>query len=183
MPAQNEARISNDILSKSHEIDCRSGGPTNGVDDLLHALRRFHSLNDNSAVDRIIFEQLNPLPKESIKKRMSREKMAAAIAQAHILLETVFYFYTRNAAGHLVKSKKTEFLIPRRVFCYLARDLLKLNFSALGRVLGGYDRGTAKEHAASIARELRQNKTLAIEIEKIKTQFAKDSEAKKLEAA
>lgn len=87
------------------------------------------------------------------------------------LLKIISEFYDISEKDLLSSSRKSEFVKPRQIAMYLAREELRYSFPFIGRRFGNKDHTTALHAWRKINKELKTNENLVEEIKEIKEKF------------
>jgi chromosomal replication initiation ATPase DnaA len=84
------------------------------------------------------------------------------------IMTSVCKYYGVDKEDVLGKRRHRHIMIPRHIFCYIAKfHLPSLSLKTIGEYLGGRDHSTVIHGASSMADDMSCNKTLRMEVNEI----------------
>ena len=102
---------------------------------------------------------------KNLIKNNSRPKKSVSVKD---VIKTIADFYNVEEGSIYEKTRRKEVVKPRQVIMYFLREELNISYPSIGEKMGGRDHTTVIHSCEKIKNELRDNSSLAQEINQLK---------------
>jgi len=110
-------------------------------------------------------KDLSILEIKNLIKNNSRPKKSVSVKD---VIKTIADFYNVEEGSIYEKTRRKEVVKPRQVIMYFLREELNISYPSIGEKMGGRDHTTVIHSCEKIKNELRDNSSLAQEINQLK---------------
>ena len=110
-----------------------------------------------------------PLTIQEVKKLIKGDNRPKKTLSAEELIKIIADFYHIEAELISGKTRKKEVVRPRQISMYIMREHYNASYPTIGEKLGGRDHTTVIHSCDKIKREMREDQTLAQQIEQIQS--------------